>query len=256
MKIRESSDADSQSASTPNASSTAGSAEGQPSAAIALLAHELRVPVHALQAYLSVLLREQAGPLTDIQRDFLVSMRSLARRLERLTNDVQVMFAAGGSFSIIPAVIDLLKLVDDCRWELDPIAQGFGMRIDRVADGSGSWQFWADPVRLEQIVVNLIDNAIRYGAPGSTVQVRLRQSHRWLLLVVENEIVHDLEEIPAGWLQPSVRGATSHNVNPRGLGVGLSIVTQLVAAHRGQFMARVRDRRVAFAVRLPRSTSF
>ena len=241
------------SATSPPASPVETVAGLSPQDLSTLLAHEFRGPVHALQAYLSVLLRERAGPLTDVQRDFLVSMCSLVNRLERLTDDVQVMVASGGSFSVVPEIVDLLCLVTDCRWELDPIAQGFGVRIDVVAHGRGSWQIRADAVRLEQIVINLLENAIRYGTVGSTVSVRLRQSREWLLLIVENDIVQEQETAPAEWMQPFVRGALARDMNPRGLGVGLTVVRALVSAHHGQIITRTRGGSIAFGVRLPRS---
>jgi two-component system phosphate regulon sensor histidine kinase PhoR len=149
--------------------------------------------------------------------------------------------------------VDVRALVDECRWELEPIAQGFGVRVDVAARGRNSWQLWGDEVRLKQIVVNLLENAIRYGRPGSHVRIRLRQSRTSLLLVVENDVVHDHHHLPAAWMQPFVRGEHAQDVNPRGLGFGLAIVRELVAAHHGHIVACSRSESVAIGVRLPRS---
>jgi signal transduction histidine kinase len=216
-----------------------------------VVAHEFRGPVHALLAYIGVLLREQTGPLTDIQRDFLTSMYSVARRLERLANDVQVMVADGRSFSIVPESVDLLALVEACRWELDPVAQGFDININLTASSASGWQLWADPIRIEQIILNLLENAIRYGARFSTVTIRLRKSPKWMLLAIENDIERELEHSPLDWLRPFSRDSTSLASHPRGLGLGLSVVAHLVTAHQGKIFVRARENRVTIAVCLP-----
>jgi signal transduction histidine kinase len=179
-------------------------------------------------------------------------MQSLTSRLDRLTNDMQVMMASGSSFSIVPDEVDLLTLIDDCRWELDPIAQGLGVGIEITTFGDRSWQLWADAVRLKQIILNLLENAVRYGSVGSTVAVRLRQSRDWLLFVVENDIAQQQHQVPTEWMQPFVRGEPANDVYPRGLGIGLVIVRELVDAHQGHLITRVRNRSIAFGVRLPR----
>jgi signal transduction histidine kinase len=222
----------------------------------ALVAHEFRGPVHALQAYLSVLLRGRAGPLTEVQLDFLVSMQSVTRRLERLTNDIQVLSSSQERFSIVPQRVDLWQLADACRWELTPLAQDFQVTLAldaaRQTGAAADWELWADPVRLEQVLLNLLENAIRYAAADSTVRLGLRQSHSRLLLVVENGVDPTLSQTPALWLAPFQRGERSASRHPRGSGLGLHVVTTLVAAHGGQLLTRVRGQQVSVAVCLPR----
>jgi signal transduction histidine kinase len=222
----------------------------------ALVAHEFRGPVHALQAYLSVLLRGRAGPLTEIQQDFLASMYSVTRRLERLTNDIQVLTSPQERFSIMLQQVNLWRLADACRWELTPLAQEFQVALQLGGEeqplAPAAWQLWADPVRLEQVLLNLLENAIRYAAVDSTVWLRLRQSGSRLLLVVENTSDVALGQAPALWLAPFQRGERSASRHPRGSGLGLHVVRMLVDAHGGHLLTRVREQQVSVAICLPR----
>jgi signal transduction histidine kinase len=216
-----------------------------------LIVHEFRGPVHALQAYLRVLLEELAGPVTDIQRDFLASMYSISRRLERLTHDIQVMMTQGGDFAIFREDVDVQALVEACCWELQPVAAGFGVGVETRADGEGSWRLHADPIRLEQIVLNLLENALRYSKPDTIVRVRLRQSRSRIAIVFENHAASQIVESPMTWFTARQRGGDAERLHPFGLGLGLAVVDQLVQAHQGTILTRVRDELVTFMVLFP-----
>lgn len=220
----------------------------------ALVAHEFRGSVHALQAYLSVLLRERAGPLTEVQQDFLSSMYAVTRRLERLTNDIQVLTDRHEYFSITVQHVNLWQLADACRWELTPLAQEFQVTLDMSPpyqpDQSDAWDLLADPIRIEQVLLNLLENAIRYAATVTTVRLRLRQSRSRVLVKVEN-CVEPTHEVGL-WLEPFKRGMDSAGRHPNGSGLGLYVVTTLVRSHSGYVLTRVRDQHVIVAVCIPR----
>jgi signal transduction histidine kinase len=220
----------------------------------ALAAHELRTPAHAILSYLSVILRERAGPLTPVQRDFLDNAYRAGRRLERLIEDVQVMIAGERGFSIKREPVDLRERVTaGCR-ELAQLADelGVGLAVDS-GRGGDDWRLIADPLRLDQIIVNLVENALRYAEPGSSARVRLRCSPARVLCVITNTAEQTPDDDPASWFMPFQRGstaATSHG--ERGRGLGLAVVDQLVTAHNGRICTRVRGREVTIAVLLPR----
>jgi signal transduction histidine kinase len=225
--------------------------DSQPRDFALLVAHEFRGPVHALQAYLRVLLEELPGPITDIQRDFLSSMYSISRRLERLTHDIQVTLSSGTDFAIVKDDVDVKALVEACCWELEPVAAGFGVAVDTVAIGGGSWRLHADPIRIEQIVLNLLENAIRYSAPDTVVYVRMRQSLSRIAITIENHAGSPNADDPATWFAARRRGSDSSQAYPRGLGLGLVVVDQLVRAHQGRILTRRQDHIVTFMVVFP-----
>src|SRR5438270_1246958 len=141
----------------------------------ALAAHELREPVHAIQSYLSVILRERVGPLNAVQRDFLTTMQQAGRRLERLIDDVQLMVTHEQGFPLRPEPTDLLERAAAACRELAPTAEGYGLRLSVEPSGDGPWGCVADPARLDQVLLNLVENALRYALSGTTVRVQLRR---------------------------------------------------------------------------------
>lgn len=220
----------------------------------AFAAHEFRGPIHTLQAFLSILIREQSGPLNEIQRDFISSMLFITRRLERLTDDIQVLFAEGDVFPVNHQPVDQLSLAEDCLRELSPISEGFTVPIEIQADRTKNWTTLSDPVRLTQIMVNLLENAVRNTVSGTPVVMRLRQSLTRTLLVVENRAVTPPTGSIEDWFEPYFRGRTANERSPRGRGLGLTIVSHLVATLEGHILTRTREQVVTIAVCLPRAT--
>jgi two-component system sensor histidine kinase ChiS len=213
--------------------------------------HDLRGAVHAIQGFLSVLLSEQPGPLTTTQHDFLVSAYITVRRIERLVGDLQVLEFGMQQLPLMLEDCDLMSAVQVCLRELQPTADGFDVRIHLAQRNHHRRRLVADPVRLEQIVFNLLENAIRYAPPATTVVVRVRESMSRVLLVVENEISGPPPNDPTTWFAPFQRG---EHADPRrnGFGVGLTIVQVLAQAHQGRAISRVRGAKVSVAIILPR----
>jgi signal transduction histidine kinase len=215
-----------------------------------MAAHELREPIHAIQSFLSVILRERIGPINAVQRDFLTSAYLAGRRLERLIDDVQVMISRERGFEVRPEPCDLLTHVNAACRELAPIAEGYHVELAVVPHGS-DWDVPADPVRLDQVVLNLVENAVRYAAAGSTVRVRLRCSPSRVLCIIENTVDEPPQEDPAEWFQPFQRGRRDGPERP-GLGLGLAVVAYLIDAHGGVMLTRARGTVVSIGFALPR----
>ncbi|MDQ4044831.1 MAG: HAMP domain-containing histidine kinase [Chloroflexota bacterium] len=215
----------------------------------AMVVHELRGSAHAIQAYASVLASEAPGPLNTVQRDFLLSMGKAIRRLDRLVNDIQIIVAGSRGFSIDIERVDVLATVEACAAELDSSANAFGVSI-RI-DGTGPTLIDVDPVRVEQIILNLLENAIKYSAAGTPIRVRVRPSRTRVLLLVENQLERPLEGVPSHWFAPFVRGTGSSEDHPGGFGLGLAVVKMLVSAHGGHVVTRARGTTVAIGMVLP-----
>jgi signal transduction histidine kinase len=217
-----------------------------------MAAHELREPIHAIQSFLSVILRERIGPINAVQRDFLTSAYLAGRRLERLINDVQLMISRDQAFDIRPEPVDLLSHVNSACRELAPIAEGYHVSLAVDPRVQGQWELRADPTRLDQMLLNLIENAVRYAAAGSTVHVRLRSSASRVLCTIENVVDQPPPEDPREWFTPFHRGERPNAPERGGLGLGLAVVAHLVDAHGGYMFTRARETLVTIGFVLPR----
>lgn len=217
-----------------------------------MAAHELREPIHAIQSFLSVILRERIGPINAVQRDFLTSAYLAGRRLERLVNDVQLMIARERAFDVRPEPVDLLAHVNAACRELASIAEGYHVTLAVAPEPGGNWELRADPTRLDQMVLNLLENAVRYASAESTVQVRLRSSGSRVLCLIENAVDQPPSEDPGVWFTPFRRGERPGGPERSGLGLGLAVVAHLVEAHGGQMVTRSRGLLVTIGFVLPR----
>lgn len=189
--------------------------------------HQMRTPLTILQTHISVL----AGliPASDPARASLADIREAADRLQRLLIQLLKLAKAEGTVAVESAgdPIDLRPLVQEVAEEhLAQAAQaGVGMHYEAAA---AACLARVDPITLREILANLIDNAIRYNAPGGHVVVRLLGEQGAPVIEVED----DGPGIPpAEYEKVFTRFYRLKRDQDRvGSGLGLAIVGSLVAA--------------------------
>jgi signal transduction histidine kinase len=207
--------------------------------------------VHSVLAFLAILLDERAGALTPVQREFLTTMSTSVRRITRLSHDLDIV-AAGGTVPLLMESVDVLSVAEFCCREVSMLAAACDVRIELSAADRGSWTLVADPIRLQQIIINLLENAIRYASPASTVRISLRNTTNRMLLAVSNTVQREIDGVSPDWFAPFTRGPEGRDRHAHGRGLGLAICQTLVRAHRGRLVARARSGIVTIAATLPR----
>lgn len=122
--------------------------------------------------------------------------------------------------------------------------------IECVGDTRGSW----DGMRLRQVLNNFVENAIKYGAPDTSVHVALNGDAEQLHFEVRNKgptidrtTLHEIFDP----LRRAV-GRDAHSAGPDSLGLGLYIAREIVEAHAGRIDARSDETQTVFALRIPR----
>jgi two-component system CheB/CheR fusion protein len=219
---------------------------------LATASHELRTPLTALTGYLQMMVRQMAtGRIDDErQRRFADQALAQARRLATLVNDlVDVTRLQNDQLTLRLEPVDLDALVKATADVAQGLAQG--QKIEVEAD-DGSVIVNGDSGRLEQVLLNLLNNALTHASESERLILRLRR------LDGQAEIqVQDFGPgIPAGQLpdlfsrfyRAERPGGRSHT----GLGLGLFIARELVAAHGGTIDVESREGEgTTFTVRLP-----
>jgi signal transduction histidine kinase len=221
---------------------------------ISMTAHELREPLQAIQGFLSVVLHNRVGPLNPIQQDFLSSAYVAGRRLERLICDLQTLVIGERAFPINCEPCDMHARSVACVRELESAAESYGVSVEVEPRGHGPWVAWGDPERIDQVLLNLIENAVRYSSRGTIVRVRLRAGATGVLITVHNTIDTMPHEDTRRWFAPFTRGSQSAT-QPAGLGLGLAVADHLVHRHGGYITARMRRHHVAIRFVLPISNA-
>lgn len=201
---------------------------------IHLLAHELRTPITVIMGFSRLLLDPRNGPLLERQAGFVNQSLKACGRLNLLVGDLLDASPESESplsVEIVPA--DLDDLIGSTAESLSPLMEerriGIEFDLDRAIPALAF-----DPIRIEQVLTNLLTNAIRYGRPNGLIRVG-----RFCNSPGESEVVIYVEddgpgiaEVDRGRVfEPYVRGS-SHS-DCAGMGIGLAICRRIVVAHSG-----------------------
>lgn len=213
---------------------------------MAVLSHDLRNPLNAMLMSAHVLQRKQdAEMVRELSGRIIAGGQRMTRMIEDLL-DVTRIRRAGG-LSLDPAGTDLYAVASRAAQELQASQRGASLSVTLTGSALGEW----DEARLWQVASNLMANALQHGSPGRPVEVSIDGSAPdGVLLRVVNE-----GEIPPALLPrlfEPFQGRDGNAGRHDGLGLGLYIVHQVVAAHGGRIEVGSADGRTAFQVWLPR----
>lgn len=139
---------------------------------LANMSHELRTPLNAVIGQLDALREGVHGPLAPGQRQAVDAMERSAQHLLALINDVlDAARLTTGRVSVVRERVDVRAVVDRVRGTVAPLADA--ARVQLAIDlPAGGLAIDADPLRLQQVLINLLGNAIRFSRPGGQVTVR------------------------------------------------------------------------------------
>ena len=201
--------------------------EGLRKESVADLAHELRTPVMGILARVEA---AQDGVLKDEAAN-LSAMHDEALRLARLLDDLSALAEAERPGLLLDADPWTSRPSPARRRRRSPARSP--TRASRCRPSSIRRSSTASPERLEQIVVNLLSNALRYTDAGGSVRVAVRRDGGDALLeVADTGIGIAAEDLPRVFTR-FWRGEKSRSRDTGGAGIGLSIVKELVQAHGG-----------------------
>ncbi len=218
---------------------------------LAVVSHELRTPLNAILGWADMLWRGKVDPGLH-ERAFRTIYGSAKRQAELIEDLLDVSRIMSGKLRLDRTIVNFEDVVRDALQVVQPAADTKDVRITVRTDRSIG-PVHGDGARLQQIVWNLLSNAVKFTPNGGRVGVRIRREED----VVELVVTDTGQGIPESFL-PSVfeafRQADASTTRPhRGLGLGLSIVKNLVEAHGGTISAGSggEGKGATFVVRLP-----
>ncbi|MHB8079853.1 MAG: sensor histidine kinase [Candidatus Krumholzibacteriia bacterium] len=197
-----------------------------------MIAHDLRSPLSVIQGYVSLLVGGRTGALNETQREFLAGIESKVGEITALLNDfLDINKIDAGFVNLNRCAMSLNAVAEDAVTDLSLLAANRGIAIVCnfptplvLVDG--------DPLRVKQILLNLMSNAIKYNVDGGTVRLDCVVGGQAAEVTVSDTGVGIAPQELGSLFQPYRRVGESER-RVRGVGLGLVIVKKLVEAHGG-----------------------
>jgi PAS domain S-box-containing protein len=209
---------------------------------LAKMSHELRTPMHAILSFARLGAQRSGGGSVEPDKlaHYFRRIDQSGSRLLALVNDLlDLSRLEAGRMRYDFGQHDLLSLAGSVVQELAPLAGSAGVRL-AVEDAGGERSVRCDPLRVAQVLRNLLSNAIRFTPAGGEVRVRLEAEAEAVRVTVEDTGVgipaEELESIFESFVQSSRTRS-----NAGGTGLGLPICREIVEAHGGRIWAEVRS---------------
>jgi signal transduction histidine kinase len=223
---------------------------------LAIASHELKTPLTALIGFgqLLQMRAQRTGALSERDTQSLKSILAQADRLDRMINALlDVSRIEQGRLRLDRRVLDLSALADHTISEI----QSMGSEQHFEVHGSDS-PIWiaGDPLRLEQVLYNLLGNAIKYSPDGGPITVSITTQDEKVYVAIRDEGIG----IPTGDLphlfERFYRAGNVSADNITGVGIGLYVVQEIVALHGGTVTVESEEGRGStFTISLPHATA-
>ncbi len=200
---------------------------------LSILSHELRTPLNAIMGFGSILEDELVGPLNEVQLTYLKRMLGGADALLGLINDLLDMSRIqAGKFTLEPHPFPLPRTLRGVIENLAPLAEqrGHRMRLDASEDLP---LVLGDEQRVSQVLVNLVNNAIKFTPESGKIRVSARPEGPQVRVAVEDTGVGIAPEDLPKLFKPFSQVDMSDTRKAGGTGLGLSITKALVEAQGG-----------------------
>ena len=220
---------------------------------VSSVSHELRTPLQQVLLFVELLRMKKLRTEHEKTRSLEIVEEETRRLIQLVENLLQFSRAGRGEVTVDPRRIDLAEVVGETVEAFQPLARAgkASVRCDLEPVLAV-----ADPDAVRRIVLNLLDNAVKYGPDGQTIEVATRSRNGSAVLQVDDQGPGVPPEDRARIWEPYYRARRLSASDDTGSGIGLSIVRELVALQHGE--VGVQDRSgggASFVVSLPAARS-
>ena len=201
---------------------------------LAMLGHELRNPLAAIAGATTLL--ERSGPDAERTERCVEIIRRQNRHLVHIVNDLlDVSRLMAGKIELEMLPMNLAEAVSNCVEALRTTERAAGYRMTVAATGP----VWVcgDAVRIEQILNNLLTNALKFSPAGGEIRIEVRQEAGMAVVTVSDAGAGMSPDLLLRVFEPFVQGPPPANRTQSGMGIGLALVRQLVQLHGGEVHA-------------------
>jgi signal transduction histidine kinase/CheY-like chemotaxis protein len=218
---------------------------------LAVLSHELRTPINAVYGWARMLHTRQLGENARV-RALDAIIRNAHAQVQLIDDLLDVSRIISGKMRLDVHPVDLKLVMETALDAVRPAADAKGTQLQAILD-PGAGPITGDPDRLQQVVWNLLTNAIKFTPKGGRVQVYLQRVNSHVEIVISDTgqgIAAEMLPVVFNRFWQADSGTTRIH---KGLGLGLALVRHLVEAHGGTVMAQSagEGKGATFVVKLP-----
>ena len=220
---------------------------------LAAMTHELRTPLNSVIGFSDIMLREMAGPLTPEQRRQLEMVRSSGSYLLTLINDVlDIARMDRGQLEPDLSLIDLRDVAEHAFTAFHAVGEGKGLTM-RLTMTEADCHVMTDPIRIEQILVNLLGNAVKFTAEG-WIEVRVERLGEMIEITVADSGPGISAEDSTRIFEEFYQVRSEAGTHLGGTGLGLAISQRIADALGGTLTVESElGKGSAFTLRMPMS---
>ena len=204
---------------------------------LSVVSHELKTPLHSIKGFVDIILMGKTGPLNATQSDFLGTVRDQTNLLQNLISDLlEFQRLESGQVKLRLTDMSLAEVASTVAEKLKPVADQVQVQLVNQIDPQIP-TVEADPMRIEQVLTNLVDNAIKFTPAFGQVTIRATDLGEKIQVSVSDTGIGipsgELEKIFDRFYQVD-SGSTRHY---RGTGLGLTICKHIIEYHHGRIWA-------------------
>lgn len=202
---------------------------------MAIMSHELRTPLTCIIGMSATLLRWSFGPLSDRQRDYLQTIHQSGEQLLGTINGILDLSQVEAGRTLLQLrELSLIRLAQHCTQLFQSRAMTSGVQLKLHLRLTGDQdRFIGDVHRIEQILIHLLENAIKFTPSGGSVWLRVWREGDLCLLQVQDTGIGIAPTQQALLFQKFQQLETSRRRQYNGLGLGLALTKQLIQLHSG-----------------------
>ena len=211
-------------------------------------AHELRTPLALMQAQLELFSTEHPKVLPETA-GFLRLLREQTERMTQMTKTLLEM----SELRTVPCNdrIEIAPMIEEIFADLTPLAEKNGIILESTGDGTMT----GSDTLIYRLLFNLTENAIRYNRPDGIVRITVTEEEKRLIIRVSDTGCGVPEQYRESIFQPFFRVDKSRSRENGGVGLGLSLVWEIVTLHGGEVcVEESSEKGTTIAVRLPSDT--
>jgi signal transduction histidine kinase len=220
---------------------------------ISMASHQLRTPLSAIKGYISMIIEGSYGQIPELVKEKLQNVFTSNERLIQIVNTLlDISKIDLGKMEIKKEPVQIEEIIQSCYDDLKIEAQKKGLNFVFEKPETPLPKINADPLRIRQVFMNLIDNAIKY-TPKGEIKMTVSQKGNSILFLIKDSGAGLTEKEKKEIFQSFTRGSAGLDYFIEGTGLGLSIAKKITELHQGKIWAESegKDKGSTFFVELP-----